>query len=177
MQIPPSLSLLHTLGAVAGNTAAKKEGLDRHLRSKGYHIAVVTVDNQEWVFAEAYAKAKQRGVRQRMDSIVVAYLAHIDASFAYYEDLTQRLFQHQIPQVLLLHANELNADHFDDVVRVIRARGYRFVSLRDALQDPAYRRVDKYVGPAGMSWLQRWALDAKVAFEPEPREPGWLRTR
>ena len=45
----------------AGNTAAKKQGLERHLRAKGYQIAVVTVDNQEWVFAEAYANARRRG--------------------------------------------------------------------------------------------------------------------
>lgn len=160
-----------------GNTPAKKQGLERHLRSKGYRIAVVTIDNQEWIFADAYARAKQRGVRPRMDSVVVAYLAHIDSSFAYYEDLTQRIFQRQIPQVLLLHANELNADHFDDVVRIIRARGYGFVRLSEALRDPAYGRTDSYVGSAGMSWLQRWARDAKVSFEPEPREPAWLRTR
>lgn len=159
----------------AGNTAAKKEGLARHLRAKGYQIAVVTVDNQEWVFAEAYADAKKRGDRQKIARILPAYLAHIDSSFAYYEDLTQRLFRRQIPQVLLLHANEINADHLDDVVAVIRRRGYRFVSLRDALQDSAYRRPDRYVGPAGMSWLQRWALDAGVKFAPEPREPAWLR--
>ncbi len=159
----------------AGNTVAKKTGVERHLRAKGYEIAVVTIDNQEWVFAEAYANAKKRGDRQQIARILPAYFAHIDSSFAYYEDLTQRLFKRQIPQVLLLHANEINADHFDDVVTVIGRRGYRFVSLRAALQDSAYRRPDKYVGPAGMSWLQRWALDAGVKFGPEPREPAWLR--
>ncbi len=159
----------------AGNTVAKKEGLDRHLRANGYQIAVVTIDNQEWVFAEAYADAKKRGDPQKIARILPAYFAHIDSSFAYYEDLTQRLFDRQIPQVLLLHANEINADHFDDVVNVIRRRGYRFVSLRAALHDSAYRRPDKYVGPAGMSWLQRWALDAGIPFKPEPREPAWLR--
>ena len=158
----------------AGNTAAKKDGIERKMRSKGYRNAVVTVDNQEWVFAAAYAAAKRRGDRALVYRIVPAYTAHIDTSFGYYEQLSQRLFQRQIPQVLLLHANELNADHLGDVVRAIRARGYRFVSLRSALQDSAYRRPDTYVGPAGMSWLQRWALAEGVRFVPEPREPAWL---
>ena len=158
----------------AGNTAAKQSGLARHLRKKGYTIAAVTIDNQEWVFAEAYAAAKARNDSAVMRRILPAYYAHIDSSFAYYEQLSDRLFNRQIPQVLLLHANEINADHLDEVARVIRARGYRFISLREALADSAYRRPDKYVGRVGPSWLQRWALAAGMKFSTEPREPAWL---
>jgi peptidoglycan/xylan/chitin deacetylase (PgdA/CDA1 family) len=161
----------------AGDTRAKKDGLTAHLRRKGYQIAVVTVDNQEWVFAEAYARAVARHDSTRIKRIVPAYLAHIDSSFAYYEGLSQRVFQRQIPQVLLLHANQLNADYLDDVARIIRRRGYRFISLAEALQDSAYRRGDNYVGTSGPSWLQRWALDQRVAFKREPREPAWLTPR
>jgi peptidoglycan/xylan/chitin deacetylase (PgdA/CDA1 family) len=157
-----------------GDTPAKKNGLAQHLSAKGYQIAAVTVDNQEWVFAEAYAKAKAQNDSAMVRRIIPAYLAHIDSSFAYYEDLSQRIFGRQIRQVLLLHANDLNADHLDDVVRVIRARGYRFIPMSIALQDSAYMRPDRYTGRAGMSWLQRWAIDAKVKFKPEPREPAWL---
>ena len=163
---------LHT-----GATRAKKDSLDRHLSSRGYRVAPVTIDNQEWVFAEAYARAQHAGDSARVARILPAYLAHLDSSFAYYERLSQRVFRRQIPQVLLLHANQLNADHLDDVARLLRRRGYRFVSLRTALQDSAYRQPDRYVGPRGLSWLQRWALQRGVAFTREPREPAWLRTR
>lgn len=159
----------------AGDTPAKQQGLARHLRAKGYTIAVVTVDNQEWVFAEAYVRARRQNDSAMIRKILPAYYAHIDSSFAYYEQLSERLFKRQIPQVLLLHANELNTDHLDDVARTIRARGYRFISLAEALADSAYRRPDTYVGPAGMSWLQRWAVAAGIRFSPEPREPAWLR--
>lgn len=164
--------LLHT-----GATRATRDSLARHLRDKGYQIAVVTIDNQEWVFAEAYARAKRGGDSARTARIVPAYLAHLDASFAYYEALSQRVFGRQIPQVLLLHANELNADHLDDVAGVMRRRGYRFVSLGRALQDPAYRTADEYVGRNGISWLQRWALQKGISFSREPREPAWLTVR
>lgn len=160
-----------------GDTPAKKEGLEAHLRKRGYQVAAVSVDNQEWVFAQAYATAKARGDKQTIDRILPAYYAHLDSSFAYYEGLSERIFKRQIAQILLLHANELNTDHLDDVVRIIRARGYRFVSMSAALSDSAYRRPDRYIGRAGMSWLQRWAIDAKIPFNPEPREPAWLQPR
>ena len=78
------------------------------------------------------------------------------------------------PQVLLLHANELNADYFDELAHMIQQRGYAFVSLEDALQDPAYRHEDAYTGPRGLSWLHRWALAKGLTPQEEPREPDWL---
>ena len=39
---------------------------------------------------------------------------------------------------------------------MMQARGYRFISLEEALQDPAYRLPDEYTGESGLSWLQRW---------------------
>ncbi|NUO83097.1 polysaccharide deacetylase, partial [candidate division KSB1 bacterium] len=53
-------------------------------------------------------------------------------------------------------------------------RGYAFVSLEEALRDEAYRTEDTYTGPAGISWLQRWAMaQGKTGefFKGEPRTP------
>ena len=60
--------------------------------------------------------------------------------------------------MLLIHASLLNADRFDTLARVIERRGYTFVTLEEALADSAYRSADTYVGPAGITWLHRWAL-------------------
>jgi peptidoglycan-N-acetylglucosamine deacetylase len=161
---------LHT-----GNTTAKKDALAAKMRVLKYAPGVVTIDNQEWVFAEAYAKAKSTRDSVLLRRILPAYYAHLDESFAYYEELTHRLFGRAVPQVLLLHMNEINADHFEEVVALMRKRGYRFVSFEEAMRDRAYRSADDYVGAAGLSWLQRWALAANVQFAPEPREPKWLQ--
>jgi hypothetical protein len=42
------------------------------------------------------------------------------------------------PQTLLLHASALNADTIDDLARRFTSRGYAFVTLDRALEDPAY---------------------------------------
>ena len=162
-------------GLHAGNTQAKKNTLDRELAARRYRNAVVTIDNQEWVYAEVYTAAKVRNDTARIRRLLPLYFEHLDSSFAYYEALTEKLFKRQIPQVLLLHANDLNADHFDDVVSIMRRRGYRFISIDAALADSAYRRPDTYVGPMGLSWLQRWALAEGIKFRREPREHAGLR--
>lgn len=161
--------LLHS-----GDDPRKKRALDDHLADRGYRVAPVTVDNQEWVYAAVYARARRTGDDDLARRVAGAYVEHIAASMAYYEALSSAVFEREIPQVLLLHANLLNADHLDRVVDMLSGRGYRFVGLAEALADPAYARPDAYVGPRGLSWLQRWALEDGITVPEEPREAAWV---
>ena len=95
----------------------------------------------------------------------------------YYESQSLALLGYNLPQVLLAHANEINADTRVALVRGIRARGYRIVTLEDALRDPAYQRADAYTGRWGPSWLHRWAIGEsrpKEFFAGEPTVPRWV---
>jgi peptidoglycan-N-acetylglucosamine deacetylase len=161
--------LLHT-----GDELAKKRALDAHLAANGYRLAPVTVDNQEWVYAAVYADARARGAETLAERVANAYLEHLAEAMVFYERLSVDVFGRKIPQVLLLHANLLNAEQLDRVLAMLAGRGYRFIGLPDAVADPAYAREDTYVGPRGLSWLQRWALAAAVAVPEEPREAPWV---
>jgi peptidoglycan/xylan/chitin deacetylase (PgdA/CDA1 family) len=158
----------------AGRSLEYRRGVERFLSAHGYTIAPVTVDNQEWVYARAYVAAKQRGDTVLVRRVIDHYLLHLDSAFAYSERLSRALFQREIPLVLLLHANELNADHLHTVLARLRTRGYRFAPLEQVLADTAYRTADRYVGPMGMSWLIRWAETRGVSIPAEPREEGWI---
>ena len=160
---------LHT-----GRSLEYKRAVERFLAEHGYIVAPVTVDNQEWVYARAYVVAKQRGDSVLLARVVDHYLRHMDSAFAYSERLSRSLFKREIPLVLLIHANELNADHLHTVLEHLETRGYRFAPLERVLADSAYRSADRYVGPAGMSWLIRWAETRGVAISPEPREEPWV---
>ena len=156
---------LHT-----GRTLAYRDSVSRFLAARGYLVAPVTVDNQEWVYARGYVVARDRGDTALVQRVVEYYRRHIDSAFAYSERVSRTLFGREIPLVLLLHANELNADHLHTVLQRLQARGYRFAPLEQVLADSAYRSADRYVGPMGMSWLIRWADTRGVAIPAEPRE-------
>lgn len=160
---------LHT-----GRSLEYKRAVERFLASHGYTVAPVTVDNQEWVYARAYVVANQRGDSALVARVVDHYLRHMDSAFAYSERLSRTLFEREIPLVLLIHANELNADHLHTVLERLESRGYRFAPLEQVLADSAYRSADRYVGPSGMSWLIRWAETRGVAIPAEPREEPWV---
>jgi peptidoglycan/xylan/chitin deacetylase (PgdA/CDA1 family) len=152
-----------------------KNRFDRFLASRGYRVAPVTLDNQEWIFADVYRKAKQRGDQDEMRLVADLYVPYMESVFEFYEQLSRDLFGREIPQVLLIHANELNADRFNELATMIELRGYRFITLDEALEDQAYAEPDRYAGKAGISWLQRWAITRGGVMRTEPSLPEYMR--
>lgn len=161
---------LHT-----GTSLETRRRIEAFLGDHGYRVAPVTLDNSEWIFARAYELAGDRAMRKRIGK---AYLEYLDRKVAYYEDQSQKLFGRNIRHVLLLHANALNAAWFDDLAAMLTTRGYRFITLERALEDPAYRSPDTYAGKAGISWIHRWAITAgkkSPFFDGEPATPEWIQ--
>ncbi len=156
-----------------GQTAEYERELNAFLAERGYTVAPVTIDNQEWIFAAGYAAARKRGDARNAERIARAYVPYLEECFAFFEGLSQETLGYEVKQTLLLHANEINADHFDEVAAMMKRRGYRFVTLADALADPAYRLPTKFM-PRGESWLHRWRAARELPLRAEPREPPWL---
>jgi hypothetical protein len=110
---------------------------------------------------------------------VDAYLAHLDTMLEFFEGESRELFSREIPQILLVHANRLNAAVLPAMLDRMQARGYRFVTLDEALRDAAYRSPDEYVGPAGPSWLHRFFVakgrDMMTSLRGEPDPPRFIQ--
>lgn len=152
----------------------KREAFEAWLLKRGYTVAPVTIDNDDYIFASVYAAALKSGDAGLAAKTAEAYLAYMDAVFAFNEGLSQSLFGRPIRHVLLLHANELNADHGRRLFEKLKERGYRFVPLSRALEDPAYVSADQYVGRWGISWMHHWeqAMGRPRTGSPDP--PAWV---
>ena len=160
---------LHT-----GPDLQTRAAIDSFLAEKGYTVAPVTIDNSEWIYADAYDKALDRGDASLAHRIGSDYIRYMEEVFEFNEALSHDVVGREIKHVLLLHANRLNADYLDDVITMIRRRGYAFITLEEALQDSAYTLPDTYAGPRGLSWLQRWAISRGEAPREEPGPPEFV---
>lgn len=162
---------LHT-----GRSLDDRRRVDELLTSRGYRVAPVTIDDQDWLFAAAYDYAPDSATRVRLAD---EYVRYMEAITAYYEQQSTALFGREIPQVLLVHANNLNADHFGRVAEMLRRRGYRFVPMAQALEDSAYASEDTFTGAGGISWIHRWAITQGKRgdfFAGEPPIAPWVMT-
>ena len=152
----------------------KRRAFEAFLAERGYEVAPVTIDNDEYMYAALYADALRRGDRSRAEKIGADYLRYMGTVFSFYEDLSRRVAGREIRQILLVHANTLNADYFGQLAAAMEARGYAFVPLAQALEDEAYRLPDTYVGNWGISWLLHWEQTREGKRSPSPDPPDWV---
>jgi peptidoglycan-N-acetylglucosamine deacetylase len=131
---------------------------DAFLVARGYRLAPVTLDAWDWAFSRVYDDAKKRADAAVQQEVVSAYLSYSTAMFDYEEKLSRDLIGYEPKQIILLHANQLEADHIGELLDLLRKRGYRFVTLEEALRDQAYGMPDTYVGEEGTGWLEHWAI-------------------
>jgi peptidoglycan/xylan/chitin deacetylase (PgdA/CDA1 family) len=153
-----------------GPTPEIEAGLTSFLDARGYRVAPVTIDDADYELAALYTRDEYR------DRVRQEYLPYLESVVAFFEARAVEVVGREFPQVLLLHANQLNADSMPDVLDMFRRRGYAFVSLNTALADDAYALPEDYVGRGGFSWIHRWSRTKGMAPKGEPEPPQWVRT-
>jgi hypothetical protein len=155
-----------------GKTPEVRAAFQEFLATRGYRVAPVTVNNAEWVFSVAYARAQAQGDRESAGRIGAAYVPYMEAVFTRVENMALDLFGRNIPHVLVLHANSLNADYFSALAAMLKQRGYRFITLDEALKDRAYLSPMAFDGYEGESWLESWSRAAGLRPSQQVRVPG-----
>ncbi len=160
-----------------GRDLQTRRKAEEFLTQRGYRIAPVTLDGWDWMFAGLYEDAKKRNDTALQQKIVSEYLAHHDASIAYSEQLSTKVVGYEPKQILLLHASNLEADHIGELLDLLRKRGYRFITLEDALSDQAYSLPDTYVGEEGSGWIEHWAITQGKIPQGAPEFPQWVIDR
>ena len=164
---------LHT-----GRSTEVQQKVGSFFADHGYTIAPVTIDNSEWIYAREYDQAIEHGNEGRAERLGEDYLRYMLDVVTFYEDQSEAILQRALPHVLLIHANALNAAWLGKLLERLEARGYQWVMLEQALEDPAYGRgIGGYTGPGGISWLHRWAITDgldRTIFSDEPRVPEWV---
>lgn len=160
-----------------GNTKAKADSLNDFLLRHGYTVAPVTIDNEDYLFALAYKRAKDKNDTGLMKQIGHDFIGYIENKVKYYEKQSNALFGRNIAQILLLHASALNSDYVESLAAMFRKNNYDFVSMDKALEDSAYKTDITVYGNWGISWIDKWALSKGKKgdfFKDEPATPDYI---
>jgi peptidoglycan-N-acetylglucosamine deacetylase len=157
-----------------GRDIETRRAADEFLTQRGYRVAPVTMDAWDWMYNVGYDIARRKGDIALQQKLVASYLDYTNQVFDYSEKLSKSLLGYEPKQILLLHCNSLEADHIGDLLDTLRKRGYTFISLDDALSDPAYSMPDLYVGDDGTNWLEHWAVTRGTPPREQPVFPQWV---
>jgi peptidoglycan-N-acetylglucosamine deacetylase len=160
-----------------GPTVESKTAFEDFLKDRGYTVAPVTVEDADYLFNDVLAYAREKKDNKMAEKAREAYFDYFDASFDFEEAASRSLFGREIPQILLMHDDQLNAENLGALLERLERRGYKFVTLDEAMSDPAYATQNLYVGSAGISWLSRWKLAFGQKIEPNegPEPAEWAQ--
>lgn len=152
-----------------GNTPEKRDGMRAFLRQTGYRNAYVTLDTSDWRLDGKLMEVLDQDPHPDLTPIRQAYLSHLRQRAEAYRDLSRQLEGRDIPQVILLHHNLINALWLKDAIQQFKDMGWSIVTPAQAFADPVYQQPpEKLV--AGQSLLLSIARSQGLG-----KFPGWER--
>lgn len=142
-----------------GDTGAKLDAMRAYLDGSGQRNLPVTIDTQDWSFEEPWVEARKKGDEKALARIGEEYQQALRLEVRTYESLGDELFGRPVPQILLLHANEVGSAQWDRLFTWLEERGYRFAGADEVLADPAFAKPQRYVSHFGSSLWDRLAAE------------------
>jgi peptidoglycan/xylan/chitin deacetylase (PgdA/CDA1 family) len=152
-----------------GNTPEKRDGMRAFLKQQGYRNAYVSLDTSDWRLDEKLVEVLTKNPNADIAPIRAAYLSHVRQRALAYRELAHKLQGRDIPQVILLHHNLINALWLDDVIAQFEQMGWQITTPQQAFEDPVYQLQPERAA-AGQSLLLSMARSLGLGkFE------GWER--
>ncbi|MDP4271176.1 MAG: polysaccharide deacetylase family protein [Bacteroidota bacterium] len=145
-----------------GDSQAKYDSLEQFLAANKYIVAPITIENDDWIFDDAYDSASVKKDSVLMRQIGQSYIEFTEKQIKYNEMLSVKVFRRNISQILLLHSNAINRDYLPEIAQMCKRNNYKFVSIERSLRDKAYLSKITNFGDWGASWLIRWAMSMDI---------------
>ncbi len=158
-----------------GATVEAREAVRAQLLARGYRIAEVTVDFEDWRWSPAFARCADAEDLQGIDELRALYRSAARHALLDADTRARSLFGRRIRQIVLIHAESFTAEMIEPLLEEYESLGVRFISLDDALADAAYGLDPRVARSWGSPFLVQVEL-ARRGHLPagEPREYAQL---
>jgi len=117
-----------------GNTAEQRRKAMDFLHKRSYTVVPVTVDTKDYIHNRFFTEAWLNNDAETMQYAIDKYLEYTKAVVEFSEQFVSRRFR----QIMLLHANRINAYSLGMVITFLKRRGYEFISLSEISNEPVY---------------------------------------
>ena len=114
----------------------KKNSIMQYLLSKNYQVAPISIDSKDFIFNQLLLSVPQNERRSFLAVLKPCYLEFIWQQTLKAEEHNRYNHKPDQAQILLIHANLLNAYVLPDIINLYKQNGFNFVSLEYALKPP-----------------------------------------
>jgi peptidoglycan/xylan/chitin deacetylase (PgdA/CDA1 family) len=152
-----------------GDTVEKRRAVRAWLFAHGYKIAEVSMDFEDYLWNEPYARCAANHDEASIAKLHDSYLAVADQYYRVFRELSQLVYGRDVKYVLLMHVGAFDARILPELLALYRAKGVQFISLQDALSDPAYRDDPDIGDSTGGAFLELMMQKKKIKFPPNTK--------
>ena len=154
-----------------GDTVEKRRAVRAYLKARGYRIAQVTLDWEDYLWNFAYVRCVAKGDTKPMEWLRSSYLSTASEFINLGREQAKLIYGHEINYVLLMHLGAFSSTILPDALDLLKKKGFKLVTLEEAESDAAYEG-DPDVGlhDAG-TLLDQWMEVKGIKYPPHAEKP------
>lgn len=149
---------------VEGDTVEKRRAVREYLAKRGYKIAQITMDWEDYLWNSAYARCVDKKDAKAIEYLHTSYLSTASTYIDYDRELAKLVYGHDISHVLLLHLGAYSSTILPEVFDLLKKKGLKVVTLEEAESDPAYASDPDLGLKDGGSLVDQMMVAKKIAF-------------
>jgi len=153
-----------------GDTLQKRRGARAYLQDHHYRIAQVSLDFEDYAWNAPYARCSDKKDEQAIAWLQESYLKTAADYVKLGRDMSNQLFHRDIKYVLLMHIGAFDAEMLPRLLAQLKQEGFKFIKLKDAQKDPAYK-IDPDEPRNDGAILQEQIFDARHLQIPPNEKP------
>jgi peptidoglycan/xylan/chitin deacetylase (PgdA/CDA1 family) len=122
-----------------GDTVEKRRAVREYLSKRGYKIAQVTLDWEDYMWNSAYARCAAKNDKKSIEWLRTSYLSTASEFLDLGRAQAKLIYGHEINYVLLMHLGAFSSTIMPDALDLLKKKGFKLVTLEEAESDPAYQ--------------------------------------
>ena len=154
-----------------GDTVEKRRGVRAYLKARGYRIAQVTLDWEDYLWNFAYARCAAKNETKSIAWLRSSYLNTASEFLDLGREQAKLIYGHDINYVLLMHLGAFSSTILPEALDLLKKKGFKLVTLEEAESDAAYDG-DPDVGlhDAG-TLLDQWMQVKQIKYPEHAEKP------
>lgn len=154
-----------------GDTVEKRRAVRAYLQARGYRIAQVTLDWEDYLWNTPYARCVAKNDAQSIAWLRSSYLDIASNYLDLGREMATLVYGHDINHVLLLHLGAFSSTILPDVFDLLAKKGFTPVTLEEAERDPVYEGDPDAGSKYGGTLLEQWMDARKIPYPPAAKKP------
>ena len=154
-----------------GDTVEKRRAVRAYLKGRGYRIAQVTLDWEDYLWNFAYARCAAKNDKKSIEWLRSSYLNTASEFLDLGREQAKLIYGRDINHVLLMHLGAFSSMILPEALDLLKKKGFKLVTLEEAESDAAYEG-DPDVGlhDAG-TLLDQWMQVKQIKYPEHAEKP------